>query len=202
MALFKSKSKEFSIKDFSPVLNKVIEFNAKKGRLTADLQANEEKIQVLAAQSEEVREKYADSLNDADLNNFVALEGELNALKSVVKAQKEILVKGDKREYVLSKVEEKSLMESFQPIRQKRDDITRKLTEQIAEVEKTLDELAEENKVIQEAWAKVWGPLITASQENWMIGNKLNQQREASVAQVTLGVLRRHEALNIHNWHR
>lgn len=203
MALFKGKTKEFTLEDLnSPVLNKLIEFNSKKGRLAADLNENEEKISVLTAQVEKLREKYADSLTNEDLKSYVAADGELSALKSVVKAQKDILDKGNKREYVLSKEEQESLMKTFAPIRKKQDDITKKLTSLLVEVEKTLNELEEEQKAVHQVWGKFWGPVITASQENWLIGNNLNRQREASVAQNKLGQLQGHEALNIHHWHR
>lgn len=203
MGLFKEKQKEFSIEDLnSPVLNKVMEFHAKNGKLAADFEKNQEKIKDLTVQLEQYREKYADSLSDEDLKQLVTTEGELNALKNVVKTQKELLDKGNKREYILSEDEKKSLKETFAPIRQKRDEITQKLTNQLAEVEKTLDELAEEQKVVHEAWGKIYGPLISASQENWMIGNDLVRQREASIAQVKIANLETHKALDIHGWHR
>jgi predicted nucleic acid-binding Zn-ribbon protein len=199
MALFKSKQ---SIENFnSPVLNKVMEFNDKKGRLAADLQANEDKIQVLITQLEEVRDKYADSLSVEDLNNFVALEGELNALKSVAKAQKDILAKGDKREYVLSEDEQKSLIQTFQPIRQKRDDLVQKLHSQLAEVENTLDELAIEQDKVHSAWAQIFGPVHSASQENWIAAVLLNKQSETVAVQNKLNQFVHHPGLRVHLWH-
>lgn len=201
MALFKSKSKEFSIEDLNcPALNKVMEFNAKKSRLAADLQANEEKVQTLASQLEETREKYADSLSDEDLNKYVAIEGELNALKSVVKTQRDVLAKGDKRQYVLSADEEKSLKDVFAPIRKNRDDLVQKLHSQLAEVENTLDELAIEQDRVHEIWARIFGPVFSASQENWGTGVTLNKQTETVEAQNKLNQFVHHQGLRIHLW--
>lgn len=198
-----SRKKADAIGDFnSPALDKVNEFHAKKVHLAADFEKNQARVKELTEQLNAIREKYSNSYSDEDLKLLMATETELTALKNVVKTQQNVISKGDKREYILSEEEKQSLKESFAPIRKKRDEITQKLTDQLAEVEKTLDELEEENKIVYEAWAKIWGQVIAASQENWMIGNDLNRQREASVAQYKLGQLQDHKALDIHIWHR
>lgn len=201
MALFKSKQKEFSIEDLnSPVLNKVVEFNAKSGNLAADIEKNLGKIKELTEQLNEIRNKYAETYKDEDLKLLIATETELTALKNVVKTQQDLLSKG-KRKYVLSSEEEESLKKSFAPIRKNRDELVKNLHIQLAEVEKTLDELKEEQDKVHEIWSRVYGQVFSASQENWGAGVTLNKQTETVEAQNKLNQLANHKGLYVHLWH-